>query len=128
MANLVRRSTQVLVFSGILSVSGILFGAAAASDPAHVKQLIDTRSCANCDLSEANLAGFTLAKTDLSGANLRQANLYKATLTGANLTGADLTGANLSGAQLAGATGAVLTDAITDAKTTCPDKSVGPCR
>lgn len=58
----------------------------------HLKQLLDTNSCPNCDLSGANLAG-----ANLRGANLRGANLSGANLVGADLTNADTTGANFNG-------------------------------
>lgn len=128
MTRLSRCFAQALLIGGVILASGMLAGAAKASDPADVAKLMETRSCANCDLSEANLAGWTLEKADLSGANLRDANLYKITLTSADLTGADLSGANLSGAKLAGAKGAVLAGAMTDPKTICPDGNAGPCK
>jgi hypothetical protein len=59
-------------------------------------------------LSEADLIGAFLDRTDLSGADLsgaylRYADLSDADLSGANLTGADLSRAYLSDANLAGA-------------------------
>ena len=70
-------------------------------------QLLNTKKCSRCDLSnsglvQANLTGANLFQANLAGANLSQANLTGADLRGANLTGASLHGANLTGANLAG--------------------------
>ncbi len=46
---------------------------AQAENPAHLKQLLETKQCAGCDLSGAQLAG-----TNLQGANLKDANLQGA--------------------------------------------------
>ena len=68
-------------------------------------QLLNTKKCPQCDLSnsglvQANLVGADLTEANLTGANLSQANLTGADLRGANLTGASLHGANLTGANL----------------------------
>ena len=70
-------------------------------------QLLNTKQCFQCDLSnsglvQANLVGANLSQANLVGANLSQANLTGADLRGANLTGASLHGANLTGANLTG--------------------------
>lgn len=64
----------------------------------HLSQLLNTKNCENCDLTNAGLV-----MTNLTGANLKGANLVGANLSRANLTGADLRGANLSSASLYGA-------------------------
>ncbi|HTL88005.1 MAG TPA: pentapeptide repeat-containing protein [Leptolyngbya sp.] len=69
----------------------------------HVRQLLSTKQCANCDLSSAGLVFAQLSGATLTGANLAGANLSQANLTGANLAGANLAGATFSGANLAGA-------------------------
>ncbi|MBW4525996.1 MAG: pentapeptide repeat-containing protein [Phormidium tanganyikae FI6-MK23] len=69
----------------------------------HVRQLLSTKQCANCELTSAGLVFAQLPGANLTGANLAGANLSQANLTGANLTGANLAGATLSGANLAGA-------------------------
>lgn len=74
-----------------------------AENPAHVKQLLETNLCAQCDLRGANLR-----EAHIIGADLRNADLRGAVLVDANLEGADLTGANLTDANL---TGAYLTEA-----------------
>ncbi len=68
-----------------------------AANSEHVRQLLATKQCQNCDLTHAGLV-----MADLSGANLSGANLAGANLSRANLSGADLRGANLSGASLFG--------------------------
>lgn len=88
---------------------------AHAENSAHLRQLLSTKNCAECDLTgvglvmndlsgakleRANLVGANLSQTNLTGADLRGANLTGASLYGANLTGADLRGANLTGTDL----------------------------
>ena len=85
-----------------------LSSAAQAENIAHISQLLSTKDCSLCDLSNAglvmsNLSGSQLRGADLSGANLSRANLRGADLSGANLSGASLNGADLSGANLSGA-------------------------
>ncbi|NJM66296.1 MAG: hypothetical protein HC851_11855 [Acaryochloris sp. RU_4_1] len=60
-----------------------------------VKKLQDTRSCAGCNLSNANLSGLDLRQANLQGANLSNANLSNANLSQANLSHASLQGATL---------------------------------
>jgi uncharacterized protein YjbI with pentapeptide repeats len=76
---------------------------ADAADPNEVRQLLETKSCEGCDLSNADLHGQNLYEADLTGANLRDANLSDATLTNAVLNGARLAGANLERANLVNA-------------------------
>ncbi len=78
---------------------------ARAENLDQVQQVLSTRSCPQCDLSNAgfvfaNLSKANLQGADLSNANLSRANLSQADLSGANLTGASLYGANLTGAKL----------------------------
>ncbi|MBN3899924.1 MAG: pentapeptide repeat-containing protein [Nostoc sp.] len=75
----------------------ILTTTVQAANSEHIKQLLATKQCQNCDLTSAGLV-----MADLSGANLSGANLTNANLSRANLSGADLRGANLSGASLFG--------------------------
>lgn len=74
-----------------------------ADNPAQTQQLLSTRQCAGCDLSNAGLVYADLRGADLRQANLREANLSRANLEGADLRGAVLTGSSLSGANLIGA-------------------------
>jgi uncharacterized protein YjbI with pentapeptide repeats len=81
---------------------------ARAENISHLRQLLSTKSCQQCDLAGAglvtnDLAGARLERANLTGANLSQANLAGADLRGANLAGASLNGANLTGADLRGA-------------------------
>jgi tetratricopeptide (TPR) repeat protein len=79
-----------------------------AENLASTQQLLSTKQCPGCDLTNAglslaNLTGANLAGANLAGANLSRANLAGADLSGANLSGTSLFGANLSGANLSGA-------------------------
>ncbi len=96
-----------------------------AWDPDAVVRLKETRECAACDLSGADLRWAAVYAAELGGAaNLVDAVLDGADLSNANLYGANLEGTNLRGANLAGADlswssmiSADLTDAdLTDAK------------
>lgn len=97
----------ILTTAALLTTTS-LSAVANAENMQHTQQLLSTRQCSQCELSNAglvlaDLAGANLSKADLSRANLSRANLSGADLTGANLTGASLNGANLSGANLSGA-------------------------
>ncbi|WP_199250009.1 pentapeptide repeat-containing protein [[Phormidium] sp. ETS-05] len=87
---------------GVLMATG-LGTPAIAENFAHTRTLLQTRSCIQCDLSDAGLVMASLARVNLEGAVLTRANLSRATLEGANLSGADLSGASLFGANLRGA-------------------------
>ncbi|HIK07926.1 MAG TPA: pentapeptide repeat-containing protein [Trichormus sp. M33_DOE_039] len=85
-----------------------LTNAVQAANPEHLRQLLATKQCQNCDLTNAglvlaDLSGANLSGANLAGANLSRANLSGADLRGANLNGAGLFGANLSAAKLGGA-------------------------
>ncbi len=66
-------------------------------------QLLETKRCEGCQLTDADLAGADLRDGDLRGAQLRRANLSRAVLDGARLSGADLGFTSLLGASLRGA-------------------------
>jgi len=87
------------------SLAGPLLGTAAAKaeDLAHISQLLSTRDCEGCNLSNAGLVRANLSGAQLAGADLRNANLSRADLSGADLRGANLSGASLYGANLRGA-------------------------
>jgi hypothetical protein len=87
--------------SGLLGIG--LPAPGLAENIEHTRQLLSTRQCAQCDLSQAGLVYAKLAGANLTQANLVGANLSRADLTGADLRGADLTGASLYGANLTGA-------------------------
>ncbi len=73
-----------------------------AANSEHIRQLLASKQCQNCDLSGAGLVMADLKNANLIGANLTGANLSRANLSGADLTGADLSGASLFGANLSG--------------------------
>lgn len=92
------------------AIAALFLGTVAvrAEDLAHISQLLSTRDCEGCNLSDAglvlaNLSGARLAGANLQNANLSRANLQNADLRGADLRGASLFGANLQGARLEGA-------------------------
>ncbi|MEH2234703.1 pentapeptide repeat-containing protein [Nostoc sp.] len=87
---------QILAIAAFLTTISLTTTVQAANSE-HVRQLLATKQCQNCDLTSAGLV-----MADLSGANLSGANLTGANLSRANLSGADLRGANLSGASLFG--------------------------
>ncbi|MBD1893542.1 DUF928 domain-containing protein [Coleofasciculus sp. FACHB-129] len=95
---------RILAAAGLLSV--LWFATPVrAENPEHLKRLLETNKCLNCDLSGANLIGARLVAADLRGANLSGANLSGADLSGANLTNANLTSVNLNNAKLMGVIG-----------------------
>ncbi|NJM73762.1 MAG: pentapeptide repeat-containing protein [Scytonema sp. RU_4_4] len=99
--------SQILATATFLTLISLNQSAQAANIE-HVKQLLASKQCQNCDLTGAGLVMADLSGADLSGANLAGANLSRANLSGvdlrgANLSGVSLFGANLSGANLSGA-------------------------
>lgn len=93
------------VITGLITITVFPVCAESLGD---LNQLLSTKQCSQCDLSnaglvQANLSGANLLQANLAGANLSQANLSGANLTGANLAGTSLYGANLTGANLTGA-------------------------
>lgn len=93
--------TALILTAILTTLSGLM--PAQAEDLAHLRQLLSTKQCPGCNLSNAGLVTTNLAGADLSGANLSGANLSQANLSGANLSGANLSGASLHGANLIGA-------------------------
>jgi tetratricopeptide (TPR) repeat protein len=109
---------QLLAVTVILTTIAVPAQAEKLSD---LNQLLGTKKCSQCDLSnaglvQADLTGSDLIKANLAGANLSQANLKGADLRGADLAGTSLYGANLTGANLTGAnlTGTDLRNAYVD--------------
>lgn len=85
----------------ILLLSPLWFTAPAqAENPEHVKQLLETKWCQECDLSGADLSGADLRDAFLFLADLEGTNLSRANLRGAYFFRADLSDANLSQALL----------------------------
>jgi len=89
---------SAIVFA-LLSVTGVS-RPVHAENLQHVRQLLSSRHCQNCDLTDSGLAYASLVGADLRGADLRGANLSQADLRGADLSGANLTGTSLNGAIL----------------------------
>lgn len=73
---------------------------ARADNSQNLRQLLSTKTCESCDLSQTGLVFANLEEAELSNANLSQANLSRATLSNADLRGANLAGAVLYGANL----------------------------
>ena len=90
---------STVVFVSTFSLATV----AQAANSEHIRQLLATKQCLNCDLSGAGLVLADLSGANLSGANLTNANLSRANLSGADLTGANLSGASLFGVNLSGA-------------------------
>ena len=65
-----------LVISGLMgAIASISYSESAFADPNQVRQVLQTRECQGCDLSQQKLSF-----TNLRGANLRNANLSSADL------------------------------------------------
>ena len=64
--------------------------------------LLQTQSCRDCQLNDADLTHADLRNADLKGAYLQRANMSQARLDGADLRGSDLSFTNLQGASLRG--------------------------
>ena len=65
-----------------------------------VQRLLETNSCEQCDLSQANLREVDLKYANLNGADLTGADLRAADLGHVNIDGSHFSGADLSHAQL----------------------------
>ena len=142
--DMLRFFTSTIGAAALFLASSLWPLSSQGSSPADVETFKSTGSCPGCDLSGAFLDAVDAQGGDMWNANLSNASLYRALLGQADLSGADLSGANLTRASLDGADlsstsllSADLTDAtfslaitagvLTDASTTCPDGSVGPC-
>lgn len=95
---------------------------AQAENPSHLRQLLNTGRCRNCDLSYVNFSRQDLSNADLAGANLRGANLSNANLSDADLSNADLRDANLNSTNL---TNALLQGTILDRRNNEPQRASG---
>ncbi|MEN9214140.1 MAG: pentapeptide repeat-containing protein, partial [Gloeomargarita sp. DG02_5_bins_242] len=78
-----------------VAVTGLVALPVGAEDASQVRQLLNSKACANCDLRGADLRGAKLGNANLRGSDLTRANLRGADLTGADLSGADLRNADL---------------------------------
>lgn len=91
--------SQILATATFLTTISLATTVQAANSE-HIRQLLATKKCQNCDLGAAGLVMADLSGADLSGANLTGANLSRANLSGADLRGANLSGASLFGVNL----------------------------
>lgn len=112
----------------LLLVVCSIAGHTSSANPEHVAAFRATKQCPGCDLKNAQLGGFQAQQANLINADLSDASFYGGSLRGADLTGAILDRTNLEMTDLSGAVGAILATAITDARTTCPNGSAGPCQ
>jgi len=71
------------VATALLVASLTLTNPAQAANPEHIKQLLETKQCKGCDLTNAHLRGASLEGANLAGANLENVYLYKANLVNA---------------------------------------------
>ena len=75
---------------------------AIAADQHDLIQLLESRQCRACQLSDVDLTHADLRDADLKHAHLQRANLNQARLDGADLSGSDLSFTSLQGASLRG--------------------------
>ena len=80
----------------------VLPNPAIAGNEEQLIQLLQSRQCLGCLLTEVDLAHADLRDANLQGAQLRGANLSQARLDGADLSGSDLSFTSLQGASLRG--------------------------
>ena len=85
----------------LLASLGAISQAAAQSDD-HLIQLLNTKSCRECKLTDMDLMHTDLRDADLEKSSLRRTNLSQANLDGANLRNTDLSFTSLQGASLRG--------------------------
>jgi len=107
---MIHSNGAVLKLDRGLLVLGVWMGAAAITPSAvqagnsnALLQVLQTRQCPGCHLSDADLVHADLRDANLKGARLQRANLGQARLDGADLSGADLSFTSLRGASLRGA-------------------------
>ena len=86
-----------------LSVLITMASSSKAADVIVLEQLLRTRQCPRCRLTDADLVHAHLRDADLSNALLQRANLSQVNLDGANLRNADLSFTTVRGASLRGA-------------------------
>ncbi len=86
----------------LLLLLTVLLGAPLSARADDLILLLESRSCPNCKLADADLVHADLRDADLKGAHLQRANLSQARLDGADLSGSDLRFTSLQGASLRG--------------------------
>ncbi len=87
----------------LMAASALVAMPAAHAGDETLIRLLEKRSCARCNLADADLVYADLREANLKGAKLQRANLSQARLDGAQLMGADLSFTSLLGASLRGA-------------------------
>ena len=90
-----------LIFALVAGCLGIT-RATVAADQQNLIQLLDSRQCRACQLSDVDLTHADLRDADLQRARLQRANLSQALLDGADLSGSDLSFTSFQGASLRG--------------------------
>ena len=98
--NIPMRLILILGITTFTSLGAIPQVAAQTDD--HLIQLLNTKICRQCKLTDLDLMHSDLRDADLNGASLRRANLSQANLDGANLRNTDLSFTTLQGASLRG--------------------------
>ena len=93
------RPVMLALISGCLGITST----AIAADQQDLIQLLESRRCRDCQLSDVDLTHADLRDADLKEAQLQRANLNQARLDGADLSGSDLSFTSLQGASLRGA-------------------------
>ena len=91
-----------LIFALVAGCLGIS-STAIAADQQDLIQLLESRQCRACQLSDVDLTHADLRDADLQRARLQRANLSQARLDGADLNGSDLSFTSFQGASLRGA-------------------------
>ena len=94
-------------FALLMFLVGFYCTPVSAQNASQIAAVQDGKSCAGCNLFQANLAYQDASKMDLSNARLRQANLSLATYDDVDFSRANLSVANLFGARFNRATLAV---------------------
>ena len=95
-------SLKPLAFALIAGCFGV-FKPAIAGDEQHLIQLLESRQCPACRLSDVDLTHADLRDADLKGAQLQRANLSQSRLDGADFSGSNLSFTSFQGASLRGA-------------------------
>jgi len=90
---------MLALVAGCLGISST----AIAADQQDLIQLLKSRQCQACLLSDVDLTHVDLRDADLQQARLQRANLSQARLDGADLSGCDLSFTSFQGASLRGA-------------------------
>jgi uncharacterized protein YjbI with pentapeptide repeats len=98
-----RKRWAVIIALSMIVVTSVIPKILFAFNQKNLDNLLTTRRCEWCDLTNADLSKEDLPRARLSSANLSGANLSDANLSDANLANANLSNANLSGANLSGA-------------------------